>query len=113
MLSKTIPQQANKSGKLQFLKEDADKLSIEDQSVELDISRRGPSPEKEVFCKDLFYDENYNSSGDLKEFLHQVPIFDNFSKSDYSSIDDYCEKYEKHKIKLERHRVVLLARKAS
>ena len=148
--------------------ENAYKLSLNDESVELVISRRGPDPENEVFrvlkreglfifitigekdshslkkivgrgqyfgcsgkvseqlkgkfkkagftdvlCKDFLYEDDFSCSGDLKEFLHQVPIFDNFSQSDYQFIDAYCEKYEENSIKLDRHRVVLLARKST
>ena len=160
--------EAEKLNNVKFLKEDAYKLSLDDDSVELVMSRRGPDPENEVFrvlkrdglfifitigekdcyslkeivgrgqhfgssdkvseqlkskfkkagfadvlCKDFIYEDDFSSSEDLKEFLHQVPIFDNYSKADYPSIDAYCERYEESSIKLDRHRVVLLARKSA
>ncbi len=66
-----------------------------------------------MLCKDFLYDDHFSSGEDLKEFLHQVPIFDNFSKSDYHSVDEYCEKHEGNSIKLDRHRVVLFASKST
>lgn len=153
---------------LTFLKEDAYQLSLDDESVDVVISRRGPDPENEayrvlkrdglfifitigeqdayslkkivgrgqhfestdkvseqlkvrfkragftdVLCKEFLYDDEFASSEALKAFLDQVPIFDHFSASDYPSIDAYCEQYKSGAIKLTRHRVVMLARKAS
>ncbi len=66
-----------------------------------------------IECKEYLYHEYYSSKDALKEFLHRVPIFENFSKLDHSSIDTYCEKFTNSRIKLERHRVVLLAKKSS
>ena len=156
----------DKTENLRFLQEDAYQLSLDDESVELVISRRGPDPAEEilrvlkdngsfiyitigemdasslkevvgrgqhfrsaekvsgalkekfleagfsdVICKEFHYDEEYSSSEKLKAFLHQVPIFDEFSESDYPSVDGYCAKYKADNIKLNRHRVVLLAKK--
>ena len=160
--------ETKKLSNLKFLKEDAYKLSLADESANLVISRRGPDPENEVhrvlkdeglfifitigemdcfslkklvgrgqhfgnrgkvseelkvkfltagftdvLCKDFFYLDIFKSGGDLKEFLHQVPIFDNFSKSDYPFVDAFSKNHKDNNIKLDSHRVVLLARKSA
>jgi len=159
---------SQKLANLSFLKEDANRMSLLDESVDLVISRRGPDPEKEIFrilknegvfvfitigeldanslksllgrgqhygssskvsdelkskfqksgfdevwCHEFFYHDDYKSSDDLKEFLHQVPIFDNFSELDYPLVDSFCKNHEEDNIKLERHRVVLFAKKST
>jgi len=64
-----------------------------------------------ILSKEFFYNDSYKSSDDLKEFLHQVPIFNNFSETDYAFVDAFSNNHKDNDIKLDRHRVVLFARK--
>jgi SAM-dependent methyltransferase len=69
---------------------------------------------KIVFGKDYFYDEYYKDTANFELFLEGVPIFEDF---DLSKDKKYLDIYYQHcleknnSVKLERHRIVLVAQK--
>lgn len=66
-----------------------------------------------VYAQDFFYHEFYLTSKDLDLFLQSVPIFEDFdSVKDKQSLMAYTQKFQAEKgIKLERHRVIIVAQK--
>lgn len=68
---------------------------------------------KIIYTKDFYYNEYYLSYGDLDIFLQGVPIFQDYdSVKDEENLRKYTKEYETDKgIKLERHRVVIVAKK--
>jgi SAM-dependent methyltransferase len=67
-----------------------------------------------IFGKDYLYDEYYKNTNDFELFLQGVPIFEDF---DVAKDNEYLKSYYKthsgknSEIKLERHRIVLVAQK--
>lgn len=66
-----------------------------------------------LFASDYLYSEFYKTYDDLDLFLQGVPIFEDYdSVKDEGYLRKYAKKYETNKgIKLERHRVVIVAKK--
>ncbi|OGC47297.1 hypothetical protein A2713_00070 [candidate division WWE3 bacterium RIFCSPHIGHO2_01_FULL_35_17] len=66
-----------------------------------------------VYAKEFYYDEYYLSYEDLDIFLQGVPIFEDYdSVQDKDNLKKYVKKYGSDKgIKLERHRIVIVAKK--
>lgn len=66
-----------------------------------------------LFAQDYLYNEFYKTYDDLDLFLQGVPIFEDYdSVQDKENLKKYVKKYETDKgIKLERHRVVIAAKK--
>lgn len=66
-----------------------------------------------LFAQDYLYNEFYKTYDDLDLFLQGVPIFEDYdSVKDKEYLRKYVKRYETDKgIKLERHRVVIVAKK--
>ncbi|MCX6794272.1 MAG: methyltransferase domain-containing protein [Candidatus Gottesmanbacteria bacterium] len=66
-----------------------------------------------VSIKDYFCDEYFKSYKDFDLFLQGVPIFENFnSEKDRKLLEEYVAEFTTEKgIRLQRHRVVLVAKK--
>ena len=66
-----------------------------------------------LFASEYLYNEFYKTYDDLDLFLQGVPIFEDYdSVIDRNKLERYVKKHETDKgIKLERHRVVIVAKK--
>ncbi len=66
-----------------------------------------------LFASDYLYNEFYKTYDDLDLFLQGVPIFEDYdSVQDEESLRKYVKEYQDDKgIRLERHRVVIVAKK--
>ena len=66
-----------------------------------------------LFAQDYLYSEFYKTYADLDLFLQGVPIFEDYdSAQDEENLRKYAKEYKTDKgIKLERHRVVIVAKK--
>lgn len=66
-----------------------------------------------LFAQDYLYNEFYKTYDDLDLFLQGVPIFEDYdSAEDTENLRKYAKEHETDKgIKLERHRVVIVAKK--
>ena len=66
-----------------------------------------------IFSKEFFYNEYHKTYEDLDIFLQGVPIFEDFdSEKDKDLLKEYTNEFTTSKgILLERHRVVIIARK--
>lgn len=66
-----------------------------------------------LFASDYLYNEFYKTYDDLDLFLQGVPIFEDYdSTQDKENLKKYAKEYETDKgIKLERHRVIIVAKK--
>ncbi|MDO8658128.1 MAG: class I SAM-dependent methyltransferase [Candidatus Levybacteria bacterium] len=66
-----------------------------------------------LFAQDYLYNEFYKTYADLDLFLQGVPIFEDYdSVEDRKNLEKYVKEYKTDKgIKLQRHRVVIVAKK--
>ncbi|MDP2637698.1 MAG: class I SAM-dependent methyltransferase [Candidatus Levybacteria bacterium] len=66
-----------------------------------------------LFAQEYLYNEFYKTYDDLDLFLQGVPIFENYdSAKDKKYLEEYVKEHASDKgIKLERHRVVIVAKK--